>query len=267
MKRHIMLTLILVAVSMLVIVPPLRADDETTCSNASLRGAYGLASGPNVVVGLGPTAALGSFTADGRGTFEGKLTQSFNGVVVHEAFTATYAVNSDCTGAATIVLQPGGRAAHVSFVVLDQADQVFVIETDARTVTAFVLLKKQPHKACSNVHLRGAYGFMASGTIVSVGPVSGVGLMIMDENGNVTGSQTKSLNGHITQESFSGTYKVQPDCTGSATFVFQPDGSTSNFDFVIVGENSSALRAIQTDPHTVVTTLAKRLSDERSDRL
>lgn len=261
MKRHVLLAVVLAAVSGLAIVPSLRADDETTCSNASLRGAYGLAGDPNLVVGFGPTAALGSLTADGSGTWEGTLTQSFNGIIVHEAFTATYAVNSDCTGAVTLVLQPGGRAAHLSFVVLDQGNQVFVIETDSTAVASFVL-KKQPNNACSNVHLKGAYGFKTRGTIVGVGPVSIVGSIIMDENGNVTGSQIKSLNGHITQDSFSGIYTAQPDCTGSATFIFQSDGSTSNFDFVVVGENNSVLRGIQADPNTAVTTLVERLSDD-----
>jgi hypothetical protein len=259
MKKHMFLTLVLVAVFSLVIVSPLRADDDIACSNASLRGSFGLGGGPNVAVGFGPTASLGSITSDGAGSLEGKLTQSFDGIIVHEVFTGAYTVNSDCTGTATFVLQPGGRAAHLGFVLLGEGDQIFMIETDATTVATFVLEKQLP-KACSNVHLKGAYGFTQTGSIVGVGPVSNSGLMTIDENGNVTGSQTKSVNGHISQESFSGTYTIQSDCTGSATLISKTDGSTTSFEFVAVGGNT--LRGLQTNPHTIVVTLAKRLGDD-----
>ena len=55
---------------------------------------------------------------------------------------------------------------------------------------------------------------------------------------------------------FSGTYKVNADCTGSDTENFQ-GGPTIHRDFVVVDEGRE-IRFIVTDPGNVVTAVAKR---------
>ena len=74
---------------------------------------------------------------------------------------------------------------------------------------------------CSNAIASGNWGFTTSGTVflpptgVAV-PVVIVGRFTLDSAGNVTGTQTRSLNGTIAQETFTGTITVNLDCT--ATF-------------------------------------------------
>ena len=74
---------------------------------------------------------------------------------------------------------------------------------------------------CSNATASGNWGFTTSGTVFL--PPTGVAALVvlvgrftMDASGNLVGTQTRSLNGAINDETFSGTITVNPDCT--ATF-------------------------------------------------
>jgi len=85
-----------------------------------------------------------------------------------------------------------------------------------------------------NATLRGTYLSHGTGIIVGVGPISAVGTATYDGNGNTTNTFTASLNGTIDKGvTVTGTYTVNPDCTGSLAqngshyeFVVAPDGST-----------------------------------------
>ena len=72
------------------------------CSNASLKGAYGL-SCEGTIVGVGPVAVVSVLTADGKGNSSGAETLSVNGTIVPGVtFTGAYTVNADCTGSLVI---------------------------------------------------------------------------------------------------------------------------------------------------------------------
>lgn len=69
---------------------------------------------------------------------------------------------------------------------------------------------------CSLERAAGKWSFTDSGTVVGIGPRTAVGIFTLDEAGNVrNGVATSSLNGSVANETFSGTYTVNPDCTGS----------------------------------------------------
>lgn len=72
------------------------------------------------------------------------------------------------------------------------------------------------HHQCSLAGAAGNWGFTDSGTVVGVGPRTAVGILTLDAAGNVlNGEATSSLNGSIAAETFSGTYTVNSDCTGT----------------------------------------------------
>lgn len=71
---------------------------------------------------------------------------------------------------------------------------------------------------CSVAGASGKYAFSDGGSIINVGPRAAVGLVKFDAAGNVQGSVTASVGGTITQTTLSGTYTVNPDCSGQATF-------------------------------------------------
>jgi hypothetical protein len=57
--------------------------------------------------------------------------------------------------------------------------------------------------------------------VVGIGPRQSIGIFTLDPAGNVLhGKGTASLNGTVTDEIFSGTYSVNPDCTGTMAVEF-----------------------------------------------
>jgi hypothetical protein len=69
---------------------------------------------------------------------------------------------------------------------------------------------------CSLARAAGNWGFTDNGTVVGVGQRVAVGRFTLDAEGNlINGVATSSLNGAIADETFSGTYMVNFDCTGT----------------------------------------------------
>ena len=117
---------------------------------------------------------------------------------------------------------------------------------------------------CSNASLRGSFGFTSTGTLLALppplaGPFAEVGRQSFDGNGNTEGTATVSANGNIFGVTVSGTYVVNPACTGSMTLnVSFPDGSqaTVHADFVI--DDGSEVRSIGTDQGVVESRVYKK---------
>ena len=69
---------------------------------------------------------------------------------------------------------------------------------------------------CSLARAAGKWSLTDQGTVVGIGPRTAVGVFTLDENGNLlNGVAASSLNGTIASETFSGTYTVNPDCSGT----------------------------------------------------
>jgi len=86
--------------------------------------------------------------------------------------------------------------------------------------TAFVASTAMAAQAdrCSLARAAGHYGFSDSGTIVGIGPRAAVGTLTFDAEGNIAGKVTASLSGSIGTTNLSGTYSVNSDCSGTASF-------------------------------------------------
>jgi hypothetical protein len=79
-------------------------------------------------------------------------------------------------------------------------------------------MRAQDEGGCSNASVAGRWGFTTNGTVVGIGPRSSLGIFTLDRAGNlVKGKATASLNGSVTDETFAGTFTVNPDCTGKLT--------------------------------------------------
>jgi hypothetical protein len=72
--------------------------------------------------------------------------------------------------------------------------------------------------SCSVARAAGTYGVSDSGTIIGIGPRAAVALLTLDAEGNIKGKVTASLNGSVSNTTLSGTYSVNPDCTGTTAF-------------------------------------------------
>jgi len=110
------------------------------CSNASLKGAYGL-SCEGTLVGVGPLAVIGVLTADGKGNGSEVETISFNGMITTGAtFTVTYTVNADCTG--SFVSTGLGAVFHNDVVLDDNKKEMRLIGTEPGFVAVCIYRKQ-----------------------------------------------------------------------------------------------------------------------------
>ena len=101
---------------------------------------------------------------------------------------------------------------------------------------------------CSLSKLAGTYGLTTTGSILGIGPVAAVGLITIDALGNISGSQTRSLNGDIADETFTGTAIVNSACTGTDTVSVFESGvlvRTSTVK-IVYDDNGRSARAIFT---------------------
>jgi hypothetical protein len=133
----------------------------------------------------------------------------------------------------------------------------------ALAVVMFALVPQAFSAECplGNATLHGSYVVFGTGTIVGVGPVTVVGVQTWDGQGNTVAIHTVSVNGNIfTGVTKTGTYSVNPDCTGSTA---QSDGS--HYDFVASPDGNSTTW-IETDAGTVISGTETRLkSREEGD--
>jgi hypothetical protein len=133
--------------------------------------------------------------------------------------------------------------------------------------TAFVLAMAPSaaadDKGCSNTTVKGTFAYTITGSTSNTpppltGPFGGVGRQTYDGNGHVSGTQTVNLNGNILRQTYTGTYTVNPDCTGSITLVVDiPPGLVTHSDFVI-DDNGNEIRSVETDPGGVLTLVGRR---------
>jgi hypothetical protein len=106
---------------------------------------------------------------------------------------------------------------------------------------------------CSNISLKGSYGFVLNGTIVGFGPLAIVGLASFDGAGNWSRNETAVVNGNVLPpETVVGTYTVNADCTGSTA-----DAQGHHSQFVMV-EHGKELLSMGTDPGAVNTITLKK---------
>jgi hypothetical protein len=116
---------------------------------------------------------------------------------------------------------------------------------------------------CSLAKVSGSYGYTTSGFVLAPSgvfvPAAAAGRINFDAQGNVSGTQTRVVAGSALAETFSGTYTVNPDCTGDFTVLVQPDTRTSSVHLVWT-DNAKGVSAVFTTPGFVLTATASRIS-------
>ena len=87
---------------------------------------------------------------------------------------------------------------------------------------------------CSNATLQGTYLFAYSGFQIVDGqqvPFVFAGQDRINGDGTLTGVNSFSVNGAISKNvTYTGTYTINPDCTGTSTTVDDGTGETAHFD-------------------------------------
>jgi hypothetical protein len=94
-------------------------------------------------------------------------------------------------------------------------------------------------QTCSNSNLSGDYSIRITGALMAgpaAGPVNGVNLTHFDGAGNLTSVDHVIINGVVPVVDWRpgvGTYSVNPNCTGQASFTY-PDGQSPGLTYFFV---------------------------------
>ena len=117
------------------------------------------------------------------------------------------------------------------------------------TLIACITTPALANGPCSMARSAGHWSLTDNGTVVGVGPRTAVGVFTLDGNGNLqNGVASSSLNGTVASESFSGTYTVNPDCSGSFDVTIY-SGGTELFEvtaFTAFDDEMREMRAVFT---------------------
>jgi hypothetical protein len=122
-------------------------------------------------------------------------------------------------------------------------------------------------RSCSLAGVAGRYGYTTSGSIPALGPFAAVGAVNLEASGNFSGGQTTSINGALVAETVSGTYTVNPDCTGAVVVNVYHNGvlaRTTNLSIVFTN-NQREFRAIFMTSGTVLTLQGRKTFTEDDD--
>ncbi len=119
---------------------------------------------------------------------------------------------------------------------------------------------KASDRGCSTASIRGTFAFRGTGSHTlpdGLHLLDVVFAQTFDGIGGLTATGVQSDNGNILQVTQTGTYTVNPDCTGTETVLLSPLGFTVHFFFVIV-DSGSELTVISTDPNNLSGTARKQ---------
>jgi hypothetical protein len=111
---------------------------------------------------------------------------------------------------------------------------------------------------CTKANFAGPYGFTVSGVVVnsdgSFYSAAEAGTVTADGNGNLTGSATISQAGQIQSPTFTGTYTLDADCTGTVSTT--DSAGPAHFNIAIV-DNGQEILFIESDSGVAVSGSAK----------
>ena len=110
-------------------------------------------------------------------------------------------------------------------------------------------------QGCSASSFNAPYSYNVTGTYYdnagNVYAYGDAGTFTPDGNGNLTGSDTVSNDGAIGHRTFTGSYSVNANCSGSAKFQFS-DGMNASMD-LFLGNGGKSVNFIDTDNNVIVT--------------
>src|ERR1700730_6757273 len=213
------------------------------CGVRSLHGAYGYAfQGQVIPPGTTEfdTAIAGRIVFDAHGGRSGSELDSANGFRETMTFTVSSSIQPDCTGTAALV-NSNGRTDHITLGLIEGGQEFNFTVTDPGVVITG-RPSRQGISHCTDRSLSGVFNAATSGSdFTPAGVENGDDSLFFtihfDGRGHEFGSATLSINGFSYPDTFTGTYHVNPDCTGSASNTFAAGGSDA-VNFVIVEQGN-----------------------------
>jgi len=125
-------------------------------------------------------------------------------------------------------------------------------------------------KGCSNATLKGTFAEKDTGFIMNTPPApaslfAGVNLDTFDGKGTITAIGFATVDGNGGPQTESGTYTVNPDCTGTYEVQIPPGGSFTAHASFVIDDGGNELQIIVTDPGNVITCIARKQFPKRGE--
>jgi len=103
---------------------------------------------------------------------------------------------------------------------------------------------------CSTATVAGNWGLTLTGALLlPTGPVPAAAVLraTADVEGNVTGTEARNVGGGYADETLTGNWTVNPDCTGTATVNIYQSGQLVRVSVlsIVFDENSKQVRMVQ----------------------
>ncbi|MDQ6884310.1 MAG: hypothetical protein M3077_08775 [Candidatus Dormibacteraeota bacterium] len=121
---------------------------------------------------------------------------------------------------------------------------------------------------CSNQTIKGDYGALVYGSVHQppgspneAGDIAGVGRSHQDGRGHLTVADVASFNGFVQDRTGTGTYTVNPDCTGEATITITGEPNPLHIHLVIVSSGEHVY-FVARDPGSVIHGTLTRMSEK-----
>jgi len=237
---------------------PARAANA--CRDDELQGPYGLQLVGTTTISPveTPTATLARIVFD-NGSVSGNSSVNFNGLLLGNPVTGTYAIKPDCTMSLSLQ-DDSGAFQHFSGVVTPGGNRVEVRQTDPGTGGRGLM--RRTADACTITDICEKYTLTLSGVYTPLAPdgVSGTiaaNVMIdMDAKGSFKLTRRVMLIGNSTDITTTGTYEVDADCIVRLEITLPGGNGEAPIPMKLRGilvNGGQEILAIQTDPAAVVS--------------
>lgn len=134
----------------------------------------------------------------------------------------------------------------------------FAVSITALAILGLIAAPGARAAGCSNATLKGNYTATITGSLGGA-PLAELDLVNSPGDGTFSGSGTVSEDGTISTVTFTATYTINSDCSGSATL---STGVTQNFN---IQPDGSEVDIISTNSGATITAVAKRLGNRKDD--
>ena len=126
--------------------------------------------------------------------------------------------------------------------------------TEKKNITALPIVHADAPKGCSTGTAAGNWGFTLTGTAIFPSPngqapvpVAAIGRIAADDNGSLIGTEARSVGGGYADETATGTWTVNPDCTGTLEVNLYESGqlARTSVTTIVFDDNSKEFRMVQ----------------------
>ena len=230
---------------------------QAQCANTNLNGVLFYTLSGTIKSGSSTVAyqELGKVTADGNGNLTGTTTTSSAGVIATMPVTGTYAIQTNCSGTAT--LTSTANTAQLTLQLVNGGGLTLVSVTSSGSTEIadgrFFRAANATGSVCGNGTLEGAYGALIAGGTFAGTVRTAYELdtqIVFDGKGGITSANGVLTSGTTpgTPTTGTGTYSIAADCSGTAQVI----SAAGTLNFLLARVQGGTLLIMENDANSTV---------------